>query len=166
MSENPIDPVAHLAEMLKGFTNAMVVTRRDDGRLRSRPMAIAEAQPDGVLYFATAIDSPKVEELAADGRVNVSLQSAARYVSITGRARVVKDRALIDRLWSEAWRVWFPGGKDDPRLCLLAIEPEEAEYWDQSGAQGLKSLFRAAKAYVTGTTPPEFDPQQHAKVRT
>lgn len=165
MTDKPADPVAHLREMLKEFSTAMLVTRREDGGLRSRPMAIAEARIDGVLYFSTAIDSPKIEELAADSRVNVALQSASRFVSITGRARVVKDRALIERLWNETWRVWFPGGKDDPTLCLLAVEPEEAEYWDQSGAKGIKSMFQMAKAYVSGAQPGDFDREQHGKVR-
>ncbi len=165
MTDKHVDPVAHLKQMLKEFTTAMLVTRRDDGGLRSRPMAIAEARVDGVIYFSTAIDSPKIEELASDSRVNVALQSGSRFVSITGRARVVRDRALIERLWSEAWRVWFPGGKDDPTLCLIAVEPEEAEYWDQSGAKGIKSMFQMAKAYVSGAQPEDFDREQHSKFR-
>lgn len=165
MTDKNVDPVAHLKDMLKEFNTAMLVTRTDDGGLRSRPMAIAEARVDGVIYFSTAIDSPKIEELASDSRVNVALQSGSRFVSITGRARVVRDRALIERLWSEAWRVWFPGGKDDPTLCLIAVEPEEAEYWDRSGAKGIKSFFQMAKAYVSGAQPGDFDEEQHGKVR-
>jgi general stress protein 26 len=165
MTDKAVDPVEHLRTMLREFTTAMLVTRRDDGGLRSRPMAIAEARIDGVVYFSTAIDSPKIEELAADSRVNVAMQSGGRFVSITGRARVVKDRALLERLWSEAWRVWFPGGKDDPTLCLIAVEPEEAEYWDRSGAKGIKSFFQMAKAYVSGTQPGDFEPEQHSKIR-
>jgi general stress protein 26 len=155
-------PGEHLRKLLKGFTSAMLVTRSTDGRMHSRPLAVAEA--DGsVLYFATAIDSPKVEEIEADPRVNVCLQSGSRYVSIVGTAKVVTDRSLIDRLWSEPWKLWFPKGKGDPTLCLLRIEPEEAEYWDQSGAKGLRYLFQAAAAYLEGRQPTS-DEDQHAKV--
>lgn len=155
----------HLEELLTGFDNAMLVTRRPDGRMRSRPMAIVDVRGDGTIYFATAIDSPKTEELEGDPHVNVALQSGGRFVSITGTGRIVADRALLDRLWSESWRVWFPGGPDDPSLCLLVVDPEEAEFWDRSGGRGLKYLFQAAKAYLSGTQPPP-DEEQHGKVKT
>ena len=155
-------PADHLRKLLKGFTSAMLVTRATDGRMHSRPLAVADT--DGtVLYFATAIDSPKVKEIEADPRVNVCLQGESRYVSIVGTAKVVTDRSLIERLWSEPWKLWFPEGKGDPSLCLLRVEPEEAEYWDQSGAKGLRYLFQAAAAYLEGRQPTS-DEDQHAKV--
>jgi general stress protein 26 len=134
----------HLRTMLDGFDNAMLVTRGSDGRMHSRPLAVAHV--DGiVLYFATALESPKVKEIEADPRVNVCLQGGGdRFVSIVGTARVVRERSRIEGLWSEPWKLWFPEGKTDPSLCLLRVEPEEAEYWDHSGAKGLRFLFQAA----------------------
>jgi general stress protein 26 len=154
----------HLEELLKGFTDAMLVTHRRDGQMRSRPMAMVHLPGDATIYFATAIDSPKAAELEQDPRVNVALQAAGRFVSITGSGRILTDRALLDRLWSESWRVWFPGGREDPSLCLLAVEPEEAEFWDRSGSRGMTYLFQAAKAYLTGVKPPP-DSAQHGKVK-
>jgi general stress protein 26 len=161
---NATNAPQHLEELLAGFDNAMLVTRRSDGQMRSRPMAIVEVRGDGAICFATAIDSPKTEELERDPHVNVALQSVGRFVSITGTGRILTDRALLDRLWSESWRVWFPGGRDDPSLCLLAVEAEEAEFWDRSGGRGFKYLFQAAKAYLSGTQPPP-DGEQHGKVK-
>jgi general stress protein 26 len=82
---------------------------------------------------------------------------------LTGKANVTSDPKMIDEVWNEAMRVWFPKGKDDPALCIVCVRPFEGEYWDNSGARGLKYLFDAAKAYVTGTTP-EATPQQHGTV--
>lgn len=154
---------AHLFEVVKEFETAMLVTRTPEGRLRARPMALAEARSDGELYFVTGADSPKVHELEADPQVNVTFQGKTRYASISGVARVVRDRALLDRLWRESWKVWFPQGKDDPSLCLLAVRPEEGEYWDHFGVKGLRLLVEAARAYVQGRTP-TLDQDQHAKV--
>lgn len=108
-----------LSELLDEFDTAMLVTRAADGRLRARPLSFA-GEHDGRLFFSTAADSPKVAELEDDARVAVTMQDRARYVSISGTAEVSDDRALVDRLWRESWRVWFPGGKDDPALRLLA----------------------------------------------
>jgi general stress protein 26 len=153
-----------LRDLLQGFDTALLVTRTTDGDMRARPMAVAEAQEDGTLYFSTALDSLKVQELEREPGVAVCLQEGKRYVSITGTARILTDRALIDRLWSEAWKLWFPQGKGDPNICIIAIEPQEAEYWDRSGAKSLSFLFKAAKAYISGTRPSVDEPEEHGKV--
>jgi general stress protein 26 len=95
----------------------------------------------------------------------VTLQDSRRYVSIGGTARITRDRALIDRLWSEAWKLWFPEGKDDPDLCIVEITPHQAEYWDQSGLAGVKFVLEAAKAYASGTKPKSGESGDHAKLR-
>jgi general stress protein 26 len=161
---------AHLREVVSDFDTAMLVTRTRKGDIRARPLALASPESssdmleDGVLYFPTSLTSPKIEEIAADPRVAVTMQDKRRFVSISGTARILSDRALVDRLWSETWKVWFPNGKDDPELCLLEVSPTAAEYWDQKGGKGLAYLFEAAKAYVQGGTPETSD-EQHAKVR-
>lgn len=159
---------AHLREVMADFDTAMLVTQAADGH-RARPLAIArteDGEPEGVLYFPTSLSSPKVEEIAADPRVCVTMQDKRRFVSVTGRAQIRRDRRLVSALWSDAWKVWFPEGKDDPDLCIVAVTPTAAEYWDSTGAKGLTYLFEAAKALVKGDTPdPDADDAQNAKVR-
>jgi general stress protein 26 len=150
-----------LAKLMSEFKTAMLVTRTDDGNMRARPLSIAASRDDGAVYFSTAVESPKVHELEADPHVNVVMQDGRRFVSLSGVARVVGDRALIDQLWSESWKVWFPEGKDDPSLCILAVDPVEAAYWDMSGTAGIKYVLEMAKAYVTGKRPPSDDDQRH-----
>jgi general stress protein 26 len=151
-----------LKKLMAGFDTAMLVTHTEGGGLRSRPLSIAHNDDDpGQLYFSTAIDSPKVRELEADPRVNVCMQNKRQFVSVTGVARLAKDRALIDKLWSEAWRIWFPKGKDDPSLRIVIVSPSEAAYWDASGLEGVTYMFDMAKAYVMGTKPGSDDDERH-----
>ncbi len=96
--------------------------------------------------------------------VAVTLQDSRRFVSIAGTARITRDRALIDRLWSETWKLWFPQGKGDPELCIIEVTPRDAEYWDQSGLAGVKFVLEAVKAYVTATEPKSGGSANHAKV--
>jgi general stress protein 26 len=152
---------ARIKQMLAEFTTAMLVTRGLDGGLHARPLSIAGTREDGALYFSTAIESGKVREIEDDPNVNVALQSGRRFVSLTGTASVVRDRTLIDGLWSESWRIWFPQGKDDPSLCVLVVQPTEAAYWDMSGAKGLKYLFQMAKGYLTHQRPPSDSDEGH-----
>ncbi len=112
-------PDTKLQELLEEFGVAMLVTRTAEGQLRARPMALAEVQPDGTLWFLTDRRSGKVEELERDGHVVVTMQSKAQFVSLSGTATPVEDREKVARLWRLEWQVWFPGGKDDPNLLLL-----------------------------------------------
>ena len=115
-----------LSELVIRFDTAMLVTRSSDGGMRARPLTIADSGDGEALYFSTAIESPKVREIEADPHVNVVMQDGRRYVSLSGVAKVVRDRGLIERLWSPSWKVWFPKGVDDPSLRLLRVEPVEA----------------------------------------
>ena len=153
----------HLYELLSGFSTAMLVSHEGQTGLHARPMAIAELKRDAEAYFATDRRSPKIAEISRDPNVLITFQSSSEYASLSGRAFVVTDRAVIDRLWSEAWRVWFPDGKDDPNLVLLKVEPTSGEFWDNSGLEGLKYVFEGLKAVLKGKRP-ETDATQHAKV--
>jgi general stress protein 26 len=155
----------HFFELLHEFGTATVITRARTGGLHGRPMAVAEVGEDGTLWFITCVDSPKVLEVRDDSRAMVSLQSSTRFVNINGHLELVADRAKVDQLWKEAYRVWFDG-QNDPELVLLRFTPFDAEYWDNSGAHGIKHAFEAAKAYLQGQKldPANSDPQAHGKV--
>lgn len=153
----------HLYRVLKDFDTAMLITRASTGELRARPMAMAKTEPDADLWFATPLDSAKVDEIQRDSHINVAFQGRDKFVSISGRAEVVKDRAKIDELWNEMWKVWFPEGKDDPNLALLRVEATKGEYWDNAGTNKFKFLFDTAKAYLTGQRSDE-NTEQNQKV--
>ncbi|WP_170937354.1 MULTISPECIES: pyridoxamine 5'-phosphate oxidase family protein [Rhodomicrobium] len=157
------DPHKHLYELVKDFHNVMFVTAKPGGGFHARPMAVAELKPDADAYFATSLDSPKIAEIEANPQAMISFQSATQFAYITGNARVLRDRALIDRLWSNAWQAWFPKGKDDPSLCIIKLEALEGEFWDNSGLHGLRYAFEGVKAILQGEKA-ETDAGQHAKV--
>lgn len=154
-----------LRELLSDFDSAMLVTRTATGDLRSRPMAVADVEPGGGLWFLTERHSGKLAEIARDDHVNVAMQSKSKFVSISGRAVAVDDARKVAELWNETWRVWFPGGKDDPSLVLLKVQGTAGEYWDYSGTSGIKYLIEAGRAYLSGTKPDVAgDPKVHGKV--
>jgi general stress protein 26 len=143
-------PEKHLQELLEDFDVAMFVTQTADGQLRSRPMVLADVEADGTLWFLTQRGSPKMDEIAQDSQVNVALQSSMKYVSLSGRAAPTHDRSKLEEVWNDSWKVWFPGGKDDPGLMLVKVSGETGEYWDNSGSSGISYLIKAGKAYLHG----------------
>lgn len=155
----------HFRELLEEFDNAMLVTRCPDGELRARPMAVAERDADGGLWFVSEVDAGKIAEIAKEPHVNVTLQSAMTWVSVSGEAKIVRDRERMKGLWQEGWRVWFPDGPDDADLVLMHVRPHRAEYWDNRGTRGLRFLFDAARHYLNGTKKQgEAEPEQHGKL--
>lgn len=137
------DHISHLASLIKDVEIAMLTTTQADGKLVSRPLGTQQVEFDGDLWFATGADSEKVAEIKADPRVNVAYASASRntYVSVSGKASIVADKAKIEALWSPAMKIFFPGGKDDPNLRLIRVRAESAEYWDGPGTAIGKALY-------------------------
>lgn len=150
-------------ELLQSFDTAMLATRQPDGTLRARPMAVARAQTNGDLWFVTAIDG-KVEEAINDPDVLATFQTRDRYLSVSGQAEVVGDQGLIDRVWRDEWRTWFPQGKEDPRLVLIHLRAREAEYWDESSTHGARWAFQKARATFEGRELHRQDAEHHGHV--
>ncbi|MHB2169774.1 pyridoxamine 5'-phosphate oxidase family protein [Alsobacter sp. R-9] len=143
-----------VVELVTGIRVAMMATRGASGTLHARPMATAEAPFDGDLWFFTDVNSPKVEEIARDPQVLLAYSDERRqhYVSISGRAEVVRDTAKARELWSEGVRVRFPKGADDPALALVRVAVDVAEYWDSPSGTMLMA-YGYVKAVATGKRP-------------
>lgn len=140
-----------LAELIEGIDIAMLTTVGPDGWLVSRPLSTQAASFDGErLWFFTEADSPKVAEIRRRKKVNLGYASkdANTYVSVAGEARVVRDRARIRALWSDAMKAFFPKGVDDPNLVLLEVAVRSAEYWT-GPRTGIGKLLAFVAARVT-----------------
>ncbi len=143
--------IKKLAELIKDVRIAMLTTADTDGWLRSRPMATQQTEFNGNLYFFTDSTSAKAHEIERDRHVNVSYAKPEDevYVSVSGTARISKDRAKLEELWSFIHKAWFPKGLEDPNLALLEVNVEKAEYWD-SPSSTVVQLYGFAKAILTG----------------
>ncbi|HEX5101543.1 MAG TPA: pyridoxamine 5'-phosphate oxidase family protein [Polyangiaceae bacterium] len=163
-TENGNEIEAHFLELLKAFKNATLITRAFGGGLHGRPMSIGHTEDDGTLWFLTDLQAGKVSELARDPHALVSLAESDKYIVMTGEAELVRDAEKAKSLWKEPFRVWFKG-PDDPALTLIRFQPDEGEYWNNAGAQGIKQAFRAAKAYIKGEPMKDVDdPGVHGRV--
>jgi general stress protein 26 len=84
---------AKIREMINDIGDAMFVTRAPDGGLHGRPMNTAEVQADwDKIWFATQGNTGKVHEVKDDDHVYLGYSKSGEWVSVSGRARVVRDR--------------------------------------------------------------------------
>src|SRR4051812_13853473 len=98
-----------LKELLEGIDFCMLTTI-SGGELRSRPMSTQTFDEGGDLWFFTSDNTHKIDEINADSRVNVAYSQPDdnRYVSVSGRAELSKDRSKIEELWNPILKAWFP----------------------------------------------------------
>jgi general stress protein 26 len=142
-----------LGSLIKDIRFAMMTTQSCDYKfLHSRPMATQTTDFDGKqLWFFTRESSEKVEEIKQDVHVNVSYADAKSntFVSVSGRAFLVKDQGKIKELWNPLLTAWFPKGLEDPEIALIRVDLDGAEYWDQPSSK-MVQLYGFLKAKLTG----------------
>lgn len=143
---------ARLTELIADIKIAMLTTRDEDGTLRSRPMGTQSAEEfDGHLYFFTDSDSAKVFELEdSDREVNVAYAHPGnqKYASLSGTARLSRDRALMEKHFNAGVKLWYPEGLEDPKIALLIVDVVKAEYWDSPSKPAM--LMAMAQAAISG----------------
>lgn len=120
-----------LAEKLKGIPIAMLVTSAGH-KFHSRPMYTFELKDDGIIWFLISREAAQTYLTSNEGNVllNYSNPQTDLYISVYGKAEISDNASKIEELWDNKFKPWFPAGKTDPSLCLLKIDPQEAEYWD------------------------------------
>lgn len=131
-------------DLIHDNPTCMMVTGGADG-LRGRPMhAIPDKDLDEI-WFYTRLDSGKSRELEADSEVCLCFASPGRneFVSVTGHAQVVVDRARIKDNWSTFVDAWFPEGPDGADVGMIRVDVETGEYWDGESSSVLAALKMA-----------------------
>jgi len=123
----------------------------EDGH--ARPMTAqldGEREGDrGPMWFFTSRDNAIVEKLAA-GQGNRAIATFTSkghdlFATIHGGLSLDNNPATIDRLWNRYVAAWYEGGKSDPKLALLRLDPEKAEIWLDASSivAGIKMLLGA-----------------------
>ena len=151
-----------LIQIARSFRTAMVTTHAPDGNLHTRPMSIARVDDHGAIWFATGAHSGKLLEIEANSAVGLVMQRGLRFASLSGTGEALIDRTLARKLWSEAWRPWFPGGPNDAELKLLCVHLKQGEFWDLTGIRGVRYVVDALRHTLAGTRMgDEVDDDRH-----
>jgi general stress protein 26 len=142
-----IDRAWALMEQIKV---GLFVTHDGHGdHLRARPVHAHPISAECAIYFLTDAQSGKTHEIDGDQHVCIAFSDVGKhkYVSVTGTAAVLDDRAKIERLWTRSDKAFW-AAPDDPSIRLIRIDPSIAEYWDSFGA--IVTAVKIAASSVTG----------------
>lgn len=137
----------------KGSTCFFCTHLQATGPFSTRPMSIQQVDDEGNLWFLIANDSSTYKELREDNRVQLNLQGSAHsdFFTLYGTVTLSQDRQKIEELWEPVIKTWFTGGKDDARIAVVKVTPQEGYYWDTKNGNlvaGVKVLIGA----LTGQT--------------
>jgi general stress protein 26 len=120
-----------IAKLIKDIDICMFVTRAD-GAVRGRPMSNnGNVEYDGDSWFFSYRDTPKVEEIEADPRVELAYIATEKgtWVSIEGTAEVVEDDARKRKLWDKQLEQWFQEGPEDENVVLVKVSADRIHAW-------------------------------------
>ena len=116
----------------------------DEGH--TRPMtAMLDADQPGSIWFFTVKDNAMLGQLT-DGHRAVATFTAKDhdlFSAVHGTLLIENNPAMIDRLWSSSVSAWYEGGRTDPNIVLLRLDPDQAEIWKSASGfmAGLKTVM-------------------------
>lgn len=137
-------------ELAEDINVCMFITDVDE-ESSTRPMATIKAEDDGTLWFFTHLSSGKTSQLREDQDVHLVYAHPGKssYMDVWGKGSVITDKNKIKELWSPIVKAWFPGGVDDPDICLLKVNPHSAYYWDAEAGR-MVSFLKILASAVSG----------------
>ena len=137
-------------ELMKKISFCMLVNWNGK-ELRSRPMYAHLKRDEDMIYFLTDARHHKDDEIQQYPQVCAAFADPdGHYVSVSGPAAVLNDRAKIKELWSVSAKAWWDSA-DDPNIRVLQLIPENAEYWDGPGK--IVGTIKMVAAAATNSRP-------------
>jgi general stress protein 26 len=116
----------------------------------TQPMTAQFEGPLGPIWFFAGKDDALYNLVGNGARAIMSYTAVGHdlYASVHGDVFQEHSRKVVDRFWNPALAGWYKGGKDDPNLAVLRLEPDHAKIWlaDASFGTMVKSIFKGAKA--------------------
>ncbi len=143
------DAIEKMSELIKEAKTCFFCTSLNNGDLDARPMNVLEVDKQGNLWFLSASDSHKNDELQKDAHVRLFFQGSphSEFLHLEGVATVSRDKEKIKHLWNFILKTWFTEGQDDPRITVIKVTPSHGYYWDNkhgNAIAGVKMMIGAA----------------------
>ena len=150
--------IEKLKELSESARICMFCTNLTELPMNSRPMSLQECDKQGNLWFISSAESNKNFEIKEENKVQLFFMnnSNAEYLSIYGKAFIYKDKNTIEEQWSSLANAWFEEGKDDPKVTVIRVTPEETYYWDTKAGKFI-TMMSFVGAALTGSTTDNSD---------
>lgn len=108
---------------------------------------------NGPVWFFTSTDNTLYQLLEQAGQASHAARANRAMAHFTSKGHDIwatlhgslstsRDRAIIDHLWNRFVAAWYES-KDDPKIALIRLDPEEAQIWIDASSMvaGIKMLL-------------------------
>ncbi|MDB5691948.1 MAG: pyridoxamine 5-phosphate oxidase [Alphaproteobacteria bacterium] len=130
--------LADIAEKMRDIDFAILSTRTEGGAIAGRPMSNnREVEFDGDAYFFACDHTRTIGDIERDPCVGLGYQGKSGalgmrpfFVTVEGRAALIRDKARFEEHWTSGLDRWFEQGVDTPGLVLIKVSAERLHYWN------------------------------------
>ena len=141
--------LADISEAMRDIDFCMLSTRAENGAIGARPMSNnREVDYDGDSFFFAYDSAHSIADIERDPQVGLGFQSKqgllgkpGMFISVEGKAELIRDKAEFERHWVKDLDRWFEQGVDTPGLILIKVHAARIHYWD-GGDEGEVRLGR------------------------
>ena len=142
-----------MKELVEDIGTCMFCTNTQEIPFNTRPMATADVDDEGNLWFISNVESHKNDEIKNDDKVQLIYAKGgdSHFLSVSGKAAIIQDQEKIDEVWNMFAKAWFKEGKKDPNVSLIKIVPSDVYYWDTVHGK-MVSLLKIAVSAVSGAS--------------
>lgn len=142
-----------VVEIMRGERIVMLSTATSEGKIVCHPMTSQEVTDDAEVWFFIGLHGDQADAIRANPAVNLAFAETGSWLSVSGTAEFVEDRAKVDELWDGQVEAYFDQGKDDPNLGLLKVTGDSAQYWGVPGNKAVAAV-KILISKVRGTDGP------------
>jgi len=129
-----------IARHMREIDICMMVTLSKRGVLNSRPMSNnGDVKYNGSSYFFTFESSQKIRDIEANPQICLNFEGKKDlYISVSGKARLIRDKSLFEEHWLDSLIQWFPKGIETPGMVLIHVKGNYVQYWQKDKGGKLK----------------------------
>ncbi|MEO6406173.1 MAG: pyridoxamine 5'-phosphate oxidase family protein [Ferruginibacter sp.] len=145
--------IKKIKELIDKASSCFFCTNTGKMPFATRPMSVQKTDDDGILYFLSANDSHKNQEISENSQVQLFFQGDPHsdFLTLSGQATITEDKAVIKELWNPMLKTWFTEGVDDPRISVIKVDVQDGYYWDTVHAMPVAFIKRLIGAVIGKT---------------
>jgi general stress protein 26 len=124
--------LSDIAKAMRHIDIAILSSVTATGAVAGRPMSNnRDVDFDGDSYFFANDGTDVATQIAANPQVGLGYQGHHNlYISVSGKAELVREKAAFEAHWTKDLDKWFEDGVDTPGLVLIHVKAAKLEYWD------------------------------------
>lgn len=124
--------VRFISNKMKNLDICMMNTLGTGGTINTRPMSNnRDVTYKGESFFFSRGDTRKVKDIKKKKAVTLAYEGTkGLYIIVTGKARLLTDKATLQEHWVDSLNQWFKDGIETEGLTLIAVKADHIHYWD------------------------------------